>query len=96
MQEFWRHASEGAEKLAKKKWQWRGMSEEAGILDEHDYIYSFASKLLHATPASITTDQKNLERPEVCMFLRYIYVKMLEIADLAHAQPECKVQAVAD
>lgn len=75
-------------KLMKGRWQWRGMSEKAGILDEHDYIYSYASKLVHATPASITTDQKNLEIPEVCIFLKYIHVKLLEIIDLARSQPE--------
>lgn len=96
LQEFGKHAAEDVRNLAKRKWQWRGMSEEAGIVHEHDYIYSFASKLLHATPASITTNQKNLERSETCMFLRYIHVKMLEIADLAHAQPECKVRAVPE
>ena len=68
------------------------MAEKAEISHEHDYIYSYASKLLHATPASLTTDQKNLEMPEVCLFLRYIYVKMLEIADLAYAQPECEIR----
>jgi hypothetical protein len=74
--------------LMKGRWQWRGMSEKAGLLDEHDYIYSYASKLIHATPASITTDHKNLEMDEVCIFLRYVYVKLLEIIDLARSQPE--------
>lgn len=71
-----------------KKWEWRGMSEKAGILQEYDYIYCYASKLLHATPVSITTDEKNLERVETCMFLRYILVKMLDIIHLSHSQPE--------
>ena len=92
--EFVQHVPEDVRGLVKGRWQWRGMSEEAGILHEHDYIYSYASKLLHATPASLTTDQKNLEIPEVCLFLRYIYVKMLEIADLAYAQPECEIRPV--
>jgi hypothetical protein len=79
--------------LMKGRWQWRGMSERAGILDEHDYIYSYASKLVHATPASITTDQKNLEMSEVCIFLRYIHVKLLEIIDLARSQPEVNAKS---
>lgn len=78
--------------VAKGKWQWRSMAKLAGIEHEHDYIYSYASKLLHATPASLTTDQKNLELEEVAMFLRYIYVKLLEVADLAHRQPECTLK----
>jgi hypothetical protein len=92
--EFVQHVPEDVRGLEKGRWQWRGMSEKAGILHEHDYIYSYASKLLHATPASLTTDQKNLEISEVCLFLRYIYVKMLEIADLAYAQPECEIRPV--
>ena len=78
--------------LVKGRWQWRGMADKAGILHEYDYIYSYASKVLHATPASLTTDQKNLEMSEVYIFLRYIHVKMLEILDLAYAQPEGSTQ----
>jgi hypothetical protein len=88
---FTQHIPENVRALTKGRWQWRRMSEKAGIVDEYDYIYSYASKLLHATPASLTTDQKNLEIPEICIFLRYIYVKMLEIADLANSQPEAKL-----
>lgn len=94
LQEFEVHVPQDVRDLARQRWQWRRMSRVAGIEHEHDYIYSYASKLLHATPASLTTDQKNLEIPEVCLFLRYIHVKMLEIADLVHAQPECGIRAV--
>lgn len=92
--EFENHVQKDVRDLARPRWQWRGMSKLAGIEHEHDYIYSYASKLLHATPASLTTDQKNLEIQEVCLFLRYIHVKILEIADLAHGQPECRLQVV--
>lgn len=94
LQEFERNVPSEIRALAKGRWQWRSMSEKAGVLDEHDYIYAYASKLLHATPASLTTDQKNLEMTEVCVFLRYIHVKMLELADLAYDQPECKLKVV--
>jgi hypothetical protein len=80
--------------MARKRWQWRAMAEEAALSHEHDYIYSYASKLLHATPASIHTNQKNLEISEMCIFLRYIRVKFLEIIDLAYAQPESQMRAV--
>lgn len=89
--EFEKHVQTDVRDLARQRWQWRGMSKLAGIEHEHDYIYSYASKILHATPASLTTDQKNLEIQEVCLFLRYIHVKILEIADLAHGQPECRL-----
>lgn len=90
--EFDNHVQTDVRDLARPRWQWRGMSKLAGIEHEHDYIYSYASKILHATPASLTTNQKNLEIQEVCLFLRYIHVKILEIADLAHGQPECRLQ----
>lgn len=90
--EFENHVTADVRDLARPRWQWRGMAKLAGIEHEHDYIYSYASKILHATPASLTTNQKNLEIQEVCLFLRYIHVKMLEIADLAHGQPECRLQ----
>jgi hypothetical protein len=87
--DFEKNVPKNARDLIKGSWQWRQMARVAGIEDEHDYIYSCASKLLHATPASLTTDYKNLEPKEICQFLRYIHVKMLEIADLASSQPEC-------
>jgi hypothetical protein len=69
--------------LIPRRWQWRQMAELVGLTNEYDYIYSFASKLLHATPASITTDQKNLELAEMQMFLKYIDVKMADVETLA-------------
>jgi hypothetical protein len=94
LREYEKRVSQDVKKLVKGRWQWRGMAEKAGIVHEHDYIYSYASKLLHATPASLTTDEKNLELQEICLFLRYIYVKILEIMDMAWLQPECKLKPV--
>ncbi len=54
---------------------------------EYDFIYSYTSRLLHATPASLTTDQKNLEPREVLVFLRYVHVRLLEIIDMARQVP---------
>lgn len=69
--------------LIPRRWQWRQIAEIVGLTDEYDYIYSFASKLLHATPASITTDQKNLALGEMQVFLKYIDVKMADVEILA-------------
>lgn len=94
LREYDKRVSQNVKKLVKGRWQWRGMADKAGIVHEHDYIYSYASKLLHATPSSLTTDQKNLEIQEVCLFLRYIYVKIIEIMNMARSQPECKIKLV--
>jgi hypothetical protein len=83
IEELRRRTPPEVSQLAKGTWRWRQMAEKAGLANEHDYIYSYASKLLHATPASVTTDNKNLEAAETCLFLRYVYAKLLEIIDLA-------------
>lgn len=67
----------------KKRWKWNEMAKEVGLQDEYDYIYAFSSKLLHATPASITTDQKNLEPEEKLVFLKYIEVKLSDIIEIS-------------
>ncbi len=51
--------------------------------DEYDFIYLFASLLMHATPVSITTDQKNLEPEEMRAFLKYIRVRVADITEMA-------------
>jgi hypothetical protein len=71
----------------KKRWEWKRMAESAGLLPEYEYIYAFASKLLHATPASIPTDQKNLEPEEMLTFLKYIDVKIIDVLDRARGYP---------
>ena len=55
-----------------KKWNWKEMSKFVGMEGEYDIIYSYTSRLLHASPHSLTTDQKNLADAEVLMFLRYV------------------------
>jgi hypothetical protein len=73
--------------LIPNRWQWRQMAQKVGLVDEYDFIYTFSSKLLHATPASITTDQKNLELSELVVFLKYINVKIGDVLELASAYP---------
>lgn len=72
--------------------KWDKMADEAGMTAEYEYIYSYTSKLLHCTPASVTTDQKNLEPEEMVVFLRYIHTKIRDIIDLALKQPECRLR----
>jgi hypothetical protein len=69
--------------LCAERWQWRAMAQKIGRADEYDYLYSFASKLLHATPASITTNQKSLDPSEIELFLRYIDVTISDVIGLA-------------
>ena len=73
--------------LIPKKWNWRIMAQKVDSVDEYDFIYRFSSKLLHANPASITTDQKNLELEELVVFLKYIHVKLFDIIVFSKEYP---------
>gem|GEM_PF-1276315 len=81
---FGERAPQAVKALMPGKWQWKQMAQKVGLTDEHDYVYSYCSKLLHATPASITTDQKNLELAELVVFLKYIDVKILDMLEIAN------------
>lgn len=65
--------------IAAVKWNWRAQAKLVGMVDDYDFIYSYTSRLLHAEPISLTTNQKSLENKEVCLFLRYILIKVSEL-----------------
>lgn len=64
-------------------WKWEQKAREVDLEDEYNFIYTFTSKLIHAAPTSITTDSKNLEYPEMVLFLRYINTKIKDIVELS-------------
>jgi len=74
-----------------KKWKWHEMAKKVGVESEFNYIYSYTSRLLHAKPQSITTNQKNLELPEIYLFLRYCRTKIVDIHDQLSRQVNLKV-----
>jgi hypothetical protein len=55
-----------------QRWRWKEMAERVQMERDYDFIYSYTSRLLHAFPHSLTTNQKNLEDSEVLMFLKYV------------------------
>lgn len=75
--------SQDIKDLIPHRWQWRQIAKKVDLTDEYDYIYTFASKLLHATPASVTTNHKNLEIAEMEVFLKYIDIKIVDVVVLA-------------
>jgi hypothetical protein len=85
--DFDANVSSDTRELIPKRWEWRKMAERVDLTDEYDYLYTFASKLLHATPASITTDHKNLEPSELVVFLKYISVKLVDLVENAQMYP---------
>lgn len=73
-------------KKLNEHWNWNAEAKRVDMQAQYEFIYSFTSRLLHATPVSIFTDQKNLEVAEIVMFLEYVYVSMLDALDLAKIQ----------
>jgi hypothetical protein len=69
--------------LIPKRWNWKEQAEKVGMGKEYEFIYLYTSLLMHATPVSVTTDQKNLELNEVRMFLKYIRVRIVDAVKLA-------------
>ncbi len=69
--------------LVPPRWKDRACDMRVDMKDEYDFIYAYASRLLHATPASLTTNQKNLEPDELRAFLKYICVRLLDVIDIA-------------
>lgn len=43
------------DELKVKEWKWNARAAHVGMASEYDFIYSYTSRLLHATPASLTT-----------------------------------------
>jgi hypothetical protein len=66
----------------RKRWNWKERAASVGMSEQYDFIYSYTSRLLHATPVSFYTNQKNLEVIEMLTFLDYVYVSLLDIIEL--------------
>jgi len=66
-----------------KRWNWKEQATKAGMTEQYDYLYSYTSRLLHATPPGLATKQKNLELDEAVMFLEFIFVAILEATEIA-------------
>lgn len=80
-----RAMSADVQSLVPKKWEWKRQSSLAGMEDEYNFIYTYTSRLLHATPPSVTTNKKNLEPDEVRVFLKYCHVRLLDVIEMATA-----------
>lgn len=56
--------------------KWSKKADSVGMQEDYAFIYSFTSRLMHATPVSITTEQQVLQDNEVLLFARYIRQQM--------------------
>lgn len=69
-------------RLVEQHWNWSDAAKAVSMSSEYAFIYSYASRLLHATPASVLTDKKQLEENEIVIFLRFVHASMLDVLDL--------------
>ncbi len=69
--------------LVPKRWNWKDQAALVNMKDEYDFVYSYTSRLLHAKPSTLTTDQKNLEPDEVRIFLKYFRVRLHDVIEMA-------------
>lgn len=51
-----------------KKWIWKDEAKNAQLSEQFDFVYGYASRLLHAKPVSFGTNQQKLEANEIAMF----------------------------
>jgi len=66
-----------------KKINWFNLADKVNMKGEYRYIYSFASRHLHAMPSSITTFHQELKDDEIYVFIKYVDVKLSDIVELA-------------
>lgn len=70
------------EVLANSKYmvnKWNRRAEQVSMKSEYEFIYSYTSRLLHATPVSISTSQQCLQDAEILLFYKYVYAEFLWI-----------------
>jgi hypothetical protein len=62
--------------------KWKQAAKFAEMEADFDFMYSYTSRLLHATPSSVMTLEQNLRKDEFLTFWRYIRNQFRWIADL--------------
>lgn len=70
-------------KIKKSRKTWADKSNMTNLSDDYHFIYSFSSKLLHALPASITTNDLGLSNDEKIIFLKFIKLRTSDILKLS-------------
>lgn len=59
------------------RWNWSKRAASVGMSSHYNFLYSYTSRLLHATPMNLITP-KNLDESEICTLLDYIFVAVSE------------------
>lgn len=81
-------APESVIKIVNSRLTWSDKAKMTNLSDDYHFIYSFSSKLLHALPASISTDELGLSEDETVIFLKFIKVRVIDILRLSQSYLE--------
>lgn len=57
-------------------WNWKAQAAEAELSQEHEFLYSYVSRLLHAKPSSISAVPNDLNTDEVLIFQAYTLLRI--------------------
>jgi len=68
--------------MIKARWNWKTKASDTGMLTAYEFVYSFTSRLLHATPSSMFTNNKNLEESEMVLLCDYILISLMDALDI--------------
>jgi len=60
----------------KFSWNWKAQAAEAELSQEHEFLYSYVSRLLHAKPSSISAVPNDLNTDEILIFQAYILLRI--------------------
>ena len=63
------------------KWNWKLRADDAGLDQEHDFLYSYVSRLLHAKPSSLSSVPNDLTVDEVLIFQAYTVLRMRVVSN---------------
>jgi hypothetical protein len=66
-----------------QRWRWDEMAKAVGMGEQYDFLYRYTSRLLHASPISFSKGPKNLDTFEVRMFLDFVFVSIVELAEIS-------------
>lgn len=63
------------------RWNWKERAEDVGLTQEHDFLYSYVSRLLHAKPSSISATPNDLTAEETLIFQAYTLLRIRVAAE---------------
>lgn len=63
------------------RWNWKERADSAELTQEHDFLYSYVSRLLHAKPSSLSSVPNDLTADEILIFQAYTLLRIRVAAE---------------